>query len=275
MRRTARRCGGLSPAQRAEVVCALRDAALPADHRVLAGAIRCGAVAEDYYQRASRGRSALAVSVALLAGVGIVFFFLANPRQGTLWLLIAALFAAVTVRREHRRARLNSHLGQLRAAADSAPDLSTADLAAPPLPRRTSWQMILFVVVVGVASIGFTRLANQPRRDCGAADAMVSFLHQRHDLMNLQSIVTGGPDLPAYQEWAEQLSRFAAQASAPDIAPHLRAMADRAHDAVSLVAQARTSPPPRPLIDLQTAYGQDMLAIIDQEPALTAACHRS
>lgn len=266
---------GLDPAERAEAVRALREGALPADHRVLAGAIRCSAVAEDYYQRASRGRSALLVSVALLAGVGIVSFFLGNPRHGILWLLIAALFAAVTVRRERRRARLNSHLRQLRTAANRSPDISTADLAPPPLPRRTSRQMILFVVVVVAASSGFTRLANQPRRDCRAADAAVSFLHQRHDLMDLQLIVTGGPDLPVYQEWANHLAGFAAQVSASDIAPHLRAMADRARDAVSLVAQARTSPPPRPVIDLQTAYGQDMLAIIDQEPALTAACHRS
>lgn len=146
-------------------------------------------------------------------------------------------------------------------------------MTPPLLPLRTSWQIILFVVVVGVAGIGFGELADRPRRDCHAADATVSFLAQRHDLIDLQLIVTGGPDLHAYQEWADQLSGFAAQVSAPDIAPHLRAIADRARGAVSLVAQARTSPPPRPVIELQTAYGQDELAIFDQERLLTAACH--
>lgn len=263
---------GLSPAQRAEVVRALREGAVPADRSVLAGALRCGAVAEGYYQRASRGRSALVVSVALLALVGIVAFFLGDPRHGTLWLLMATLFAAVSGRREHLRAMLNSHLGQLRAAAASSPDINSADLAPPPLPRRTSWQIVLFVVVVGAASIGFVRLADQPRRDCRAADAAVSFLAQRRDLMDLERIVTGGPDLHDYREWAERLSGFAAQVSASDIAPHVRAIADRARDAASLVAQARTSPPARPVIELQTAYGQDVLAIIDQERSLSDAC---
>lgn len=266
---------GLNQAERAEAVRALREGPLPADHRVLAGAIRCGAVVEAYYQRASRGRTTRLISAALLAVIGIVSVFLSDPRRGTLWLLMAALFAAQTVRRERVRTKLNTHLAQLRAAADRSPDVTADDIAPPPLPRRTSLQIVLFVVVVGVASIGFTRLANHPRRDCRAADAAISFLADNSDLTNLQLIVTGGPDLRAYQNWAEQLSHFAAQVSAPDIAPHLRAMADRASDAVSLVAQARTSPPPRPVIDLQTAYGQDMLAIIDQEPALTAACHRS
>lgn len=265
---------GLNPAERAEAVRALREGALPDDHRVLAGAIRCGAVAETYYQRATRGRSAQVVSVAIVAVVGIVSFFFSDPRHGTVWLLLAALFAALTVRREYVSAKLKNHVAQLRAAADSSPAISTADIAPPPLPGRTRWQIVLFVVVVGAASIGFTRMANQPRRDCRAANATVSFLDQRHDLMDLQLIVTGGPDIQTYQDWSDQLSGFAAQVSAPDIAPHLRAIADRARDATSLVAQARTSPPPRPVIDLQMAYGQDMLAIIDQEHFLTAACRQ-
>lgn len=264
---------GLNPAERAEAIRALRDGALPADHRVLAGAIRCGAVAEDYYQRASRGRSAQVISVALFAVVGIVTFFFSDPRHGSLWLLMAALFAVLTVRREHVRAKLNNHVAQLRAAADSSPAISTTDVAPPPLPGRTRWQIVLFVLVVGAASTGFTGLANQPRRDCRAADATVSFLDQRRDLMDLQLIVTGGPDLHAYQVWSDQLAGFAAQVSAPDIAPNLRTIADRARDAASLVAQARTSPPPRPVIDLQTAYGQDMSAIIDQERSLSDTCH--
>ncbi|KPN46463.1 hypothetical protein AN931_23060 [Mycobacterium intracellulare subsp. chimaera] len=264
---------GLSPAQRAEAVRALRAGALPTDHSVLAGAIRCGAVAEAYYQRASRGRSAQAIAVAVLALAGIASFVLSDPRHGTLWLLLATLLAAVTVHREHLRAKLNTHLARLRAAAGNSPEINTGDIAPPPLPRRTSWQIVLFVVVVGAASIGFVRLADQPRRDCRAADAAVSFLAQRHDLMDLERIVTGGPDLQSYQEWADRLSGFAAQVSASDIAPHVRAIADRARDAASLVAQARTSPPARPVIELQTAYGHDVLAIIDQERSLTDACH--
>lgn len=264
---------GLNPAERVEAVRALREDALPDDHRVLAGAIRCGAVAEAYYQRASRGgRSAQVVSAALLAAVGIVSLFFSDARHGTLWLLMAALIAALTVRREHVRAKLNNHVAQLRAAADSSPAISAADIAPPPLPGRTRWQIVLFVVVVGAASIGFARLANQPRRDCRAADATESFLDQRHDLMDLQLIVTGGPELQAYQDWSDRLSGFAAQVSAPDIAPHVRTIADRGRDATSLVAQARTSPPPRPVIDLQMAYGQDMLAVVDQEHFLTGAC---
>lgn len=138
---------GLSPSQRAEVVRALREGVLPPDHSVLAAAIRCGTVAENYYERASRGRSAQVIAAALLALVGIVSFFLSDPRHGILWLLMATLLAALTVRREHLRAKLNSHLAELRAAADISPDINADDIAPPPLPRRASWQIISFVVV--------------------------------------------------------------------------------------------------------------------------------
>lgn len=252
---------------------ALREGDLPADHNVLAGAVRCGALAEDYYRRASRGLSAQVITVVLLAVVGIASFFLSDPRHGALWLVMATLVTVLTVRREQLRIKLNTHLGQLRAAADASPDITTADLAPPPLPRRTRWQIVLFVVVVGATGIGFTALANRPRRDCSGADATMRLVADRPNLIDPQLLVTGGGDIRAYQDWADQLSGFADEVSAPDIAPHIRAIADRARDAVSLVAQARSTLPPRRVVDLQIAFGQDWLAIIDEEQWLTSACH--
>lgn len=121
--------------------------------------------------------------------------------------------------------------------------------------------------------MGFAALTGRPRRDCRTADATVSFLADHFDMLNSQLITTGGPDLHTYQLWADHVSRLADQVSAADIAPHIRNIADRAHTAVSLVTQARSAPPPKPVIDVQIAYAQNASAIIDAEHPLTAACH--
>jgi hypothetical protein len=65
---------------------------------------------------------------------------------------------------------------------------------------------------------------------------------------------------------------LAHQVSVPDIAPHIARIAERARDAVALVDQARTVPPPRPVIDLQSAYANNSRAIIDEERPLLTAC---
>ncbi|WP_211285733.1 hypothetical protein, partial [Mycobacterium timonense] len=186
-----------------------------------------------------------------------------------------AFIGASTMRREFRRAQLTTRLGKLRSAAEVSGDVDAEDLTPPPRPRqRNVWLLALMVVVVGVGGVGFAALSSQPRRDCRTAAAAVQLLHDRSDLLDLKTIVVGGPDLAAYRNWAEQLSRMAAgQVSAVDIAPHLRAIADRAREGLSLVAQARNAPPPRPVMELQLAYGQDMWSILDEENALTAACH--
>lgn len=240
---------------------------------MLVGALRAGAVAEQYYRRAARGRTAQVVSAVGVAVVGVAEFFLTDWRHGSLWLLLAALIGASTVRREYRRAQLTTRLAELRSAAQLTGEVSTEDITPPPRPRCNVWQIALSIVVVGVAGVGFAMLSAQPRRDCRTADAAVQLVADRSDLENLQNISVGGPDLGAYRDWADRLSRLAGQVSAADIAPHLRAIADRARDGVALVAQARSAPPPRPINELQTAYGQDMLAIVDEDRPLIAACH--
>lgn len=264
---------GLDQAQRAEAARALRVGDVPANHSVLAGAVRAGAVAEHYYRRANQGRPALVTWVVLLVLVGVGLFFLGDPRHGTLWLLMTIIFTALDVRRKYLHAKLKTRLGQLHSAAAAAKDITTSDLTPPPPPRRNPWQIVMFVVVVGAASMGLAALTDRPRRDCRTADATVSFLADHFDMLNSQLITTGGPDLHTYQDWADQVSRFADQVSAADIAPHIRIIADRAHAAVSLVTQARTTPPPKPVIDVQIAYAQNASAIIDAEHPLTAACH--
>ncbi|OBG70982.1 MULTISPECIES: hypothetical protein [unclassified Mycobacterium] len=264
---------GLTPAQRADAARALRRGAVPADHQVLVGAVRAGALAEQYYQRAGRGRTMQVVSTVSVAAFAVVDFVLGDWRQGSLLLLMAVFIGGATVHREYRGAQLTTRLGQLRSAAEANGDVDAEELAPPPRPRRSVWLIALMVVVVGVGGFGFGALASQPRRDCRTAEAAVQLVHDRSDLQDLKNIVVGGPDVAAYREWADQLSHLAGQASSADIAPHLRAIAERARDGASLVAQSRSAPPPRPVIELQVAYGQDMLPIFDEENALTAACH--
>lgn len=264
---------GLNPAQRADAARALRRGALPVDHQVLVGALRAGALAEQYYQRAARGRTMQVVSAVGIAVFAVVDLFLRDWRHGSLLLLLAAFIGWSTVRREYRRAQLTARLGELRSAAEVSGDIDAECLTPPPRPRHNVWLIALMVVVVGVGSFGFAALSTQPRPDCRTAAAAVQLVHDRSDLLDLKNIVVGGPDLAAYRNWADQLSRLAGQVSAGDIAPHLRAIADRALDGVSLVAQARSAPPPRPIEELQLAYGQDMLPLLNEESALTAACH--
>lgn len=263
---------GLTPAQRADAARALRRGAVPADHQVLVGAVRAGALAEQYYQRAARGRTMQVLSTASVAAFAVVDFVLRDWRHGSLLLLMAVCIGAATVHREYRGAQLAARLGELRSAAEASGDVDAEDLTPPPRPRRSIWLIALMVVVVGVGGLGFGALTAQPRRDCRTADAAVRLVAERSDLERAENVVVGGPDLAAYREWADQLSHLAGQASAADIAPHLRVIADHARHGVFLVAQARSAPPPRPIQELQIAYGEDMLAIVEEAHPLLAAC---
>jgi hypothetical protein len=264
---------GLDKPQRAAAARALRDGEPPTEDAVLIGAIRAGTVSEHYYLRASRDRRMQAVAPILFALLGIGSFFLHDPHHGVLWLLIAALAAAPAVRNWHAATRLTTNMAQLRTAAENRPDITAADLAPPQLPQRNAWLIVLTVVVVGAAGAGVAALSSQPRRDCRTADAVVSFLAEQSDMVDPALIISGGPSLGDYHDWADHLARFAHQVSVPDIAPHIARIADLARDAVALVDQARTVPPPRPVIDLQTAYANNARAIIDEEQPLITACH--
>ncbi len=266
---------GLSSTQEAAASHALRGGDVPADPSVLAGALRCGAVTEHYYQRAGRSRSIVQIICgALLAVCGIILFLVADPRRGVLWLLMAALFVVSGVLRERQRAALGTRLAQLRAAADTVPSITAADIAPTRLPRRNNWHIVIFVLMTGIAVAGFTTLADQPRRDCRTANAAVNYLIDHRDMLVPQNIIAGGPDSDAYQGWADHLARYASQVSASDVAPHLRTIADRAHDMVALVSQARAAKPSRPLIDVQSDYGKKTLDILNEQHALSAVCRR-
>jgi hypothetical protein len=265
---------GLDKPQRAAAARALRDGEPPTEDAVLTGAIRAGTVSEHYYLRASRNRRMQAVAPILFALLGIGSFFLHDPRHGVLWLLMGALVAAPAVGNWHAAIRLTANVAQLRGVAENRPDIAAADLAPPQLRQRNAWLIVLtVVVVVGAAGAGVAALSSQPRRDCRTADAVVSFLADRSDMSDPALIISGGPSLGDYRDWADHLALSANAATAPDVAPHIQRIADHARDAIALVDQARTVPPPRPVTDLQTAYANNTRAIIDEEHPLITACH--
>lgn len=266
---------GLNTAERAEATRALRQGNIPADAGVLAGAIRWGAVIEDYRGRALRGKSARLISAVLLVLIAILDFVIHSPRQGILWLLLVAVITVPAVVRERRRRNLGTHLTRLRTAAKSSPILTAADLAPPSVQRDTNyWHVALLAIVTLIVVTAFAALAGRPRHDCRTVDATVAYLHDHPDMLSPQPIPVGGPGLGAYSGWADQLSRYASQTSNSDIKPHMHALADRARDAASLASQARSTAPARPVIDLQLAYGLDVLDILHEERELTATCHR-
>lgn len=267
---------GLSPTQQTAVSHALRSGDVPGDPRVLAAAVRCGAVIEGQYRRVGRGRFIAVLVCGVLLGVVAVVSFLVvdNGRHGILSLLMAALVTVPVVVRQRNGAAVDTRLAPLRAAADRSPEITAADITPPPTPKRKIGHIVVFVLTTGVIVAGFTSLTDQQRRDCRTVEAAAKYLDDHREMLDLEKTTAGGPDLRAYQGWADQLSRYASQVSAADIAPHLRVIADRARDMVGLVSQTRAAKPPRPVVDVQLEYGQQSLDILKEQRAVAAACQR-
>jgi hypothetical protein len=272
---------GLNLEQRTQIVKALRRGEVPADPRVLAAAVRAGAVSLAYRRHAARWQNTsqwwLPVAYVVLA---VASFALNSPRQALLWLGFAAFFAALFGRRSSRARRLPQRVEHLRAAAAEiaqAASAATEPAVALP-PRRMKTSLLLAVVVaVGFGATMYFWGAHRQTPDCRTADTAVNFIYTHQEMLDVGRITTGEPPLGQYHDWSNQLQSYAGQVSAPDIALHLRRVADLSVKAVSLVEELRNpggSPPPDVTADHKTAFRDTVNELVAEDGDLIPICHR-
>lgn len=273
--RFAAAVAGLNRPQRSRVVKALRRGEIPADPQVLAAAIRVGALSKAYRRRASRSQQVFKWSIPVLLIVAVVLDLIGNDkRQAALWsglmLFVLARYAWLS----HRARQLDQNLETLRAAAGA----SDGDQESAALPPPRSW-MLVPVVVIGALGVGASVVygSTQTTPDCRTADAAVDFIASHRDMLDSNLITPGDPDLDKYQNWSDQLQDYARRVSAPDLAAHLRRIAQLSKEAVALVREARTDQPGRlsrdDAGDLKLAYRDVISRLIEEDNALVPICH--
>jgi hypothetical protein len=270
---------GLNKSQRAQALEALRVGGVPDDAAVVAGAIRLGDLWMVYRGRRSRwARAYLSWLPAGLVVLACVDFFTNNVRQGLVWIWIAALVTVYTMWLKRRWGQWPRHLEQLRAAA---PDLGQQGEPTVASTRRVLVLSVLTAILAGgivaVPLVFFS--SHKPGSQCRTADAAIGYVHDKADVTDPHFIGSGDPPLASLQQWSDQLHTYASQVSAPDIAPHMRRIADLSARVVSQVRDARQNPGHTPSYEEQMARQNTYQGTIEQlyaeEREILAVCDRS
>jgi hypothetical protein len=266
---------GLDATQRAEAVKALRRGEIPADPEVLAAAIRLGTLSSAYQRRASRLQKSAKWWLPALWLVVVAMVLLTNGiRQALIWTVVGALLLGRRERLRRRGRRLPANLELLRSAA--GPDAAPADEDAAAATPQRFWVSLLIAVVGGVGIGGAFYVSQRPTPDCRTSNEAVAYLHDHPDMLDPRLITVGGPSLDDYQGWSSRLQDYPRRVSAPELAAHLRRIADLSPQAVSLVRQARPSPPDSPSPDetshLRYEYHDVIAKLIDEDTALVTTC---
>jgi hypothetical protein len=276
----ARTVDGLTLPQRSEAIKALRRGEVPSDPAVLAAAIRIGDLTTTYQRRVPRWQKRLAWCVpALWVLAGVLAFVGSNARGGLTWGVLALWIAARLAWASHKARRLPGHLALLHSAADSSPQALSAladarDSAAPPPSLRIRLAAAA-VVAVGIAGVVYVQV--RPHGECRTADAVVGFIHAHPDMLDSTLITPGGPGLDKYQDWSDRLVAYSHQVSAPDLAPHLKRIAELSASALAVVTDARRDSfatlPTDEILARQADYHGIIGQLIDEDKALIPPCH--
>jgi hypothetical protein len=268
---------GVDATQRAEAVKALRRGEIPADPKVLAAAIRVGTLSLTYQRRASRlQKSAKWWLPALWLVVVALMFFTNGIRQALIWTVVGALLLGRREVLRRRGRRLPGNLELLRSAAGS--EAAPADEGVAATPPQRFWVSMLIAIVGGVGIGAAFYVSERPTPDCRTANEAVAYIHDHPDMLNWPLITIGGPGVDKYQDWSNRLQDYPRRVSAPDLAAHLRHIADLSTRAVSLVREARPDPPnslsPDDTSHLQYEYHEVIGPLIDEDTAVATACRR-
>lgn len=270
---------GLDRSQRAAVARALRRGEMPADPRVMTAAIGVGTLALAYRTRsAARTRMLQWLAVALWVAAGCLSLIGGDVRQGVLWFVLAAILAAATAWRRLRAAQGRRNLELLRAAATTSPadEAASGGPALPaPLPRQRVALAAAAAVILICAAASVIYVWGRPDPDCRPADAAITFIAEHPDMLDPRA-VTAASELTVaqYMSWSSQLDDDASQASSPDIAAHLRRIAQLSGRLAALVRDTRQNVPTGGDVAVQElAFRHDAEELIAAEYALLEICH--
>jgi hypothetical protein len=277
--RLAADVAGLSRPQRSQIITALRGGDAPADPRVLAAAIRVGALSMAYRRRTSRSQRIVTWLIPALLIVATVLSLVGNDaRLAAVWAGLALIVIARVVWLSRRARRLEKNLETLRAAARATGTSWGDDEDPAALPPPRLW-VVALVAVIGGVGVGAAMVFGSTRStpDCRTADAAVNFVAAHRDMLDSNLIGPGGPSLDKYRDWSNQLRDYSRQVSAGKLALHLHRIADMSQQAVSVVRQARPDPPasisPDVLDDLRLTYQEITNQLVEEDNALVPICH--
>jgi hypothetical protein len=268
---------GLGAAQRVQAFKALRRGEAPSDPRVLAAAVRVGALSMAYRRRQSRRqRVGRWVALGLLLVAVVLAAIGRDVRTAVLWAGLMVMLAVLVGLAEYRRRRLPRHLDALRSAAAAQGLSAPAGVDGPVAESPPRWMSVLLVVLIGVGGGLVGYLSVRPRPECRTADAVVNFIAAHREMLDPALITPGWPALDQYQGWSDQLNRYSRQVSASDLAPHLQRIASYSDQAVSLVRDARSAenPSPADVSSRRAAYQVIVGELVDEDKTLVPICHR-
>lgn len=274
---------GLDTNQRAQLVAAPKPGPLPEDPVVLAAVVRAGKLARLYSSRRPLWVRWLVIAVGAvyaawtltvpdLAGLGIVL------------LIVEACAAASLAWGMLLRARRKPRMAQLAAAAAADSEAAALIAAADPIVAPRTGVRRRLCAVAGVILYGggwglvavLVMTVPVQSADCRTADAAINYIHDQRTLLDSAQITISGPALSTYQEWSDQLGRYAAEASRSDIKRYIQHLADLAGRATHVVEQVRQQAslgPTDVTIDSRDEYSVLAQQIVDAEQPLLAACH--
>ncbi len=266
---------GLTAKQRIRAVKALRRGEVPDDPQVLAAALRVGTLTMAYRRRApSWARTSKWWLPVLWIAIGVLEFLVNDTRRGVFWIVLTSVMAAQSVWRSYQGRRLPALLERLRSAASATPAENEDNLELPP---RRRWVVLPIFLIFGIAGGAMAFASNRTRPECRIADSAVNFIADHRDMLDARLITPGEPGLDKYQNWSDRLQNSSRQVSAPDVAPHLRRIAELSMQAESLVVRARPGPQVNLSSDeiqsLETSYQTTVNQLVDEDNAVLAVCH--
>jgi hypothetical protein len=269
---------GLDTKQRRAAARALRRGDAPSDPAVVAAALHAGAIAMAVNARHHRRQHVAGAALPLLyIALTVLAYLDGDRRKAALWIGVAMLLAGLAARNAYNARRLRRQMTVLQSAnpADLPPSAPT-DVQYPSRwsRRRTVLTIALVTVVMGFA-LGAALGLSQPHNDCATADAIVSFVAQHNDLLDVQSVEAGGPDLTDYQKWSRRISELASNISDSGLARHAHRVAAHAQQVRDVAATMRSPEASDPTSDsrdggalLAAAHG-----IVEKQNAMLAVCH--
>lgn len=241
---------GLNRAQRRQAATAISRGDTPRDPAVLSAAVRLGTITLRVRRRAPAwAKWFQRVSPILFVAFAVGDFIDGKHRRALAYAVFAVLLAVSVLWSEHVRHRIQNRLELLQSAAcaaGAAPLLSEADCPALTSGRR----QVLIAVAIGLTTASFTGavtyFADQPnrtlKRDCSNAVHGLYYFTQHKEMVDGPTILPNGPSLSAYQDWSNEINRYAAPISEGDIGAPMHRVADLSKQALDLVRDTRNDP---------------------------------
>lgn len=260
---------GVGSAQRGAVVKALWRRQIPADPVVLDAAIRLG---ESLGTVRNYSSSSLRWSVMWIGMVLFQIYLTRSAVSAAGWTLWAFLLVPDFLSDWYVGHRQERHVVLLQATATGQSTDSGLSLGK----RDRLWLVVIALGLVACATAFAVTYERQwPRRDCdNTFDAIVA-VHERNQLTNGRLIVQGGPSVADYEGWSDQLQREAAKMTTPDVAPHIRRIADLSVQVTKVVRSAYAAAPTSSaaeVADREAAYQKLIGQMLDEIKATSTFC---